>query len=73
MMRGRGMAAGYSQGLCFIPGAKIGPVPVYDTFMKKTCKLCSIEWGGGGGGGAQDIKRHKQTIFSRLERLIGRF
>ncbi len=34
-MRGRGMAAGYSQWLCFIPVAKIGPVPVYDTFLEK--------------------------------------
>ncbi len=29
------MAAGNSQWLGFIPGAKIGPVPVYDTFLKK--------------------------------------
>jgi hypothetical protein len=35
MMRGRGMAAGYSQWLCFIPVAKVGPVPVYDTFLEK--------------------------------------
>jgi hypothetical protein len=29
-MRRRGMATGYTQGLCFIPGAKVGPVPVIE-------------------------------------------
>jgi hypothetical protein len=55
MMQGKGMAAGYSQGLCFIPGAKVGPVPVLviDTILENICMLCSIGWGGeerGGGG-----------------------
>ncbi len=42
------MGAGYSQGLCFIPGAKVGPVPVYDTFLKKYLQAL-LEKGGGGG------------------------
>jgi hypothetical protein len=31
MMRGRGIAAVFSQVLYFIPGAKVGPVLVIDT------------------------------------------
>ncbi len=34
MMRRRGKAAGYSHGLCFIPGAKVGPVPIIETITK---------------------------------------
>ncbi len=33
IMRGRGMTAGYNHGLCFIPGAIVGPVPVIDTIF----------------------------------------
>ncbi len=40
-MRGRGMAAGYSQGLCFIPGARVGPVPITANFFtRKSYRLC---------------------------------
>ncbi len=47
------MAAGYSQWLCFIPGAKIGPVPVYDTFLEKDLQalLDIVGRGRGRGGG----------------------
>ena len=54
VMCGRGMAARYSQGLCFIPGAKVGPVRVIETFIiEKFHVLLDWVWGGGGGGKKQ--------------------
>ena len=47
------MAAGYSHGLCFIPGAKVGPVPINANFYTKFIQalLDRGEGGGRGGGG----------------------
>ncbi len=57
------MAAGYSQGLFFIPGAKVGQVPVYDAFLKNYFQAL-LDKGGGrgdreGGGVYRALKRHE--------------
>ncbi len=50
-MRGRKMAAGYSQGLCFIPGARVGPVPINANFYTTNLQALLNERGSGRGGG----------------------
>jgi hypothetical protein len=56
----------------FIPGTKIGPVPVYDTFLEKYLQalLDIVGRGRGRGGVYRTLKRHKH--IRRLMRLIGR-
>jgi hypothetical protein len=67
------MAAGYSQGLCFIPGAKVGPVPINANFFYKTILQALLDKGEGGGrGGGNNHVTYMNTI-NRLMRLRGRF
>ena len=42
----------YSQGLCFIPGAKVGPVRVIETFIIENFHVL-LDWVWGGGGGTK--------------------
>jgi hypothetical protein len=67
------MAAGYSQWPCFIPGAKIGPVPVYDTFLEKDLQalLDRVGRGRGKGGGLyRTLKETKNAMNKESQNRI---
>ncbi len=50
------MAAGYGQGLCFNPGAKVGPIPVYDTILETYLQALLDRVGRERGKGGRGVR-----------------
>jgi hypothetical protein len=57
-MRGRGMVAGYSQGLCFILGVKVGPVQVIETFIRENLQTLLDQEGEGDEYKTRKVHEH---------------
>ncbi len=52
------MVAGYSQGLCFILGVKVGPVQVIETFIRENLQTLLDQEGEGDEYKTRKVHEH---------------